>query len=247
MRPALGAGRVFVVAVRRRKMILNGHIACKRNAVFRYFFRKLTVAASGTNSKAYAKSLTRHVWTFDDALTDQFDKIYLEYFRPEGLVFQFFVCPRLVDEWEAGNFDYVRRQLSNPDANLLGWEQIGRLAEAGNLLGSHGVDHTPFTGLTAEQAAEQLEQSREMIKARTGRTPTSFAFPLGYVKPSSIEASIHARKWYDEVHLSDNSIPIGQVADGVFNRRHGEFGMCASRGLVAGALNIALGIRKWRS
>lgn len=228
-------------------MILNGHIACGRNAAFRYLFRQLSVSATRDNNKAYAKSLTRHVWTFDDALTDQFDKIYMEYFRPEGLVFQFFVCPKLVDEWEIGNFEYVRSQLSNPKAELLGWEQIGRLAETGNLLGSHGVDHTPFSGLSTEAAAEQLERSREMIHARTGRLPTSFAFPLGYVKPSSVEASVLARKWYDEVHLSDNSIPIGEVADGVFNRRHGEFGICASRGLLAGALNIVFGIRKWRS
>lgn len=228
-------------------MILNGHVACRRNQLFRRMFGKMSVTASSVNNRAHARSLTTHVWTFDDALTDQFAEIFQEYFEPAGLVFQFFVCPKLVDEWELGNFEYVRRQLNNPAAELLNWDQIGRLAESGNILGSHGIDHTPFSGIGSEQAAHQLELSKEMIKIRTGKEPRSFAFPLGFVTPSSIEASLHARKWYDEVYLSDNSLAIGELKDGVFNRRHGEFGMCATRGLLVGALNIVFGLRKWRS
>ena len=228
-------------------MILNGHIACTRNEVFRQFFRKMSVRANHENNKAYVRSLKKHVWTFDDALTDQFGKIFLEYFEPEGLTFQFFVCPKLVDEWEAGNVEYVRGQLKNPNAELLSWEEIGRLADAGNVLGSHGIDHASFSSMGVEQAAEQFERSREMIKKRTGHDPTTFAFPFGYVSPSSVEASLFARKWYQEVHLSDNALAIGEIDDGIFNRRHGEFGVCASRGLLVGALNILFGIKKWRS
>jgi peptidoglycan/xylan/chitin deacetylase (PgdA/CDA1 family) len=227
-------------------MILNGHVACTNNELFLRLFRKMCVSANDENNQAYARSLANHVWTFDDGLTDQL-KIFLEYFQPEQLVFQFFVCPKLIDEWEAGNIEYVRRQLGNPKAELLSWDAIGRLVESGNIIGSHGIDHTSFSSMSAEQSVEQLEQSRDMIKQRTGHVPTSFAFPFGAVSPSSLAASLLARKSYREVYLSDNSIAIGEIADGVFNRRHGEFGVCAARGMLIGALNILFGIYKWRS
>lgn len=227
-------------------MILNGHLACENNELFQWLFRKTCVGANHESIQAYGRSLAKHVWTFDDGLTDQLE-IYLEYFQPERLVFQFFVCPKLIDEWEVGNFEYVRRQLGNPRAELMSWDSIGRLIESGNTIGSHGIDHTSFSTMSTDQSVEQLERSRDMIKQRIGCVPTSFAFPYGVVSPSSLAASLLARKLYQEVYLSDNSMAIGEIADGVFNRRHSEFGVCAARGLLIGALNILFGIYKWRS
>jgi peptidoglycan/xylan/chitin deacetylase (PgdA/CDA1 family) len=227
-------------------MILNGHVGCTNNLPFLWFFRKMCESANHKNNQVYSRSLARHVWTFDDGLTDQLE-LFLKYFQAEGLVFQFFVCPKLVDEWEVGNIEYVRRQLNNPRAELLSWDEIGRLAESGNIIGSHGVDHTSFSSMSIEQSVEQLERSMDLIKQRTGYVPTSFAFPYGAVSPSSLAASLMARKWYREVYLSDNSIAIGEIANGVFNRRHSEFGVCAARGILIGALNILFGINKWRS
>ena len=227
-------------------MILNGHAACTNNELFLWLFRKTCVGANHESNQAYARSLAKHVWTFDDGLTDQLE-IFNEYFQPERLVFQFFICPKLIDEWEIGNIEYVRHQLDNPRAELMSWESIGRLAESGCIIGSHGIDHTSFSSMSTDQSVEQLQRSRDMIKQRIGHVPASFAFPYGVVSPSSLAASLLAREWYGEVYLSDNSIAIGEIADGVFNRRHSEFGVCAARGLMIGALNILFGIYKWRS
>jgi peptidoglycan/xylan/chitin deacetylase (PgdA/CDA1 family) len=127
------------------------------------------------------------------------------------------------------------------------WKDVVALLEAGNVIGSHGIDHRSFDDLGADESAEQLEGSRELIEQRIGYRPTSFAFPFGAVRPSSGDAGAFARRWYDEVHLSDNRLALGELTDGVFNRRHAEFGTCAYRGIAVGGLNVLFGIRKWRS
>jgi peptidoglycan/xylan/chitin deacetylase (PgdA/CDA1 family) len=228
-------------------MILNGHVVCWSNWAIREILLNMTVSASRENKEKYSQSLMKHVWTFDDALTDQLLDIYLESFQSRLLNFHFFICPKLIDEWSIGNKDYVRAQLRNPDAELLSWDEIGSLVEYGNLIGSHGVDHTSFVDMSEDQFEYQMEYSRELIKSRTGRLTTTFAFPFGHVGSKSIEVSLKARKYYSEVYLSDNSLKVGQLADNVFNRRHAEFGVCALRGIFIGSLNILFGIKKWRS
>lgn len=228
-------------------MILNGHIACKRSRLFEYIFGKITSTASSVNNFNYSESLLQHTWTFDDALTDQLEIIYENYFKPRKLLFHFFVCPKLIDQWELGNKDYVRYQLKNHNAEMLSWDDISKLVECGNIVGSHGVDHRSFINISRNEFIDQLEYSRELIEQRTGYRASSFAFPYGHVGKSSLRASIFAKEYYDEVYLSDNSLPIGQLADGIYNRRHAEFGLCAFRGILIGAINVAFGIKKWRS
>lgn len=227
-------------------MILNGHNRCKTGEVFQRIFRYCSVQANCVNAKRYATSISRHIWTFDDALIEQFE-IYYKSFESAKICYHLFLCPKLIDEWEMGNVDYVRRQLNNQKAELMPWESIGRLASAGIVLGSHGVDHASFSKMSADEAAEQFELSREMIKSRTGCEVYSFAFPFGRVSPSSIDASLFARRWYREVYLSDNSLRIGEISDGVFNRRHAEFGECAARGILVGMLNILFDIKIQRT
>lgn len=227
-------------------MIMNGHQACSRTNRFRRLFRATTVSATAANNRACANSLMRHTWTFDDGLSSV-SEIFSVDFAPSQLVFQLFVCPELTDAWEHGRVAYVRQRLQNQSAELLTWDEIGRLVEGGIIIGSHGLDHSSFSGMEEAWQVEQFERSREMIRVRTGQSPTSFAFPFGRVAPSSVEAAVFAKKWYGAVYLSDNSLPIGELAGGVFNRRHGEFGACAYRGMFIGALNIMFGIRPWRS
>ena len=227
-------------------MIFNGHNTCIKNKTFRFIFNNFYISAGQANNQKYARSLYKHIWTFDDGHIDQLKQIYYDYFKPEGLVFQFFICPKLIDEWEIGNSEYVRSQLRDPNAELLSWDQIGNLIDAGNIIGSHGIDHESFSGMSCNMMSEQLESSKEMIKKRTGITPNTFAFPYGYVSPSSIEASRAARKEYLEVHLSDNNLPIGEIENGIFNRRHSEFGICVIKGLFIGALDVILGINVGR-
>jgi len=223
-------------------MLLNGHIACRAGFEFRKFFNATSVSAGEGQSKFFSRSLTRHIWTFDDALKD-ITSIYSKYFKDEGKVFQFFVCPDLVNNWEQGNIEYVRNKLGNKDAIMLSWDEINKLIEEGNIIGSHGIDHASFSTMNETQMVDQLERSREMIRDKTGCYPNSFAFPYGKVS-NKIDVTKLARNSYSEVYFSDNSSMIGEISEGVFNRRHCEFGSCAYRGLLIGYLNVVLGIRK---
>ena len=86
-------------------MIFNGHNTCLKNKTFRFIFNNICISAGQANNQKYARSLYKHIWTFDDGHIDQLKQIYYDYFKPEGLVFQFFICPKLIDEWEIGNFE----------------------------------------------------------------------------------------------------------------------------------------------
>lgn len=227
-------------------MILNGHGMCSAGYSLDSIFQRFYRTATDENMKSCAKSLLFHTWTFDDALIDQF-RIYLEHFANQEKIFHLFVCPKLIDEWELGNINYVRGQLRNSQAELMGWDAVCKLAEYGVIIGSHGIDHSSFSTMSVEQCYQQYEHSKNMISARTGRKVNTFAFPFGRVAPSSVTAALEARKFYKEVYLSDNSLAIGELADGVFNRRHAEYGICAGRGILVGALDILLGARRWRS
>lgn len=226
-------------------MLLNGHIACKIGFEYRRFFNATCVSPGIGQSTAYARSLTSHIWTFDDALED-ISNIYFNYFKSEGKVFHFFVCPHLVDNWECGKYDYVRSKLGNKNANMLNWSKIQQLQEAGNIIGSHGLDHESFSNMSENQMIDQLEQSKELIFKRTGFNSDSFAFPYGKVSNSKLNGIKIARNSYNEVYLSDNSQKIGELSDGVYNRRHCEFGSCSYRGLLIGYLNVIFGLKKWQ-
>ncbi|MCJ2179799.1 polysaccharide deacetylase family protein [Novosphingobium album (ex Hu et al. 2023)] len=62
---------------------------------------------------------------------------------------------------------------------VLGWRELERLAADGAEIGSHSVTHPDFGQLDGPAARDELERSRDMIKARLGFAPASFAIPLG--------------------------------------------------------------------
>ena len=77
---------------------------------------------------------------------------------------------------------------------ILGWREVEALASAGAEIGSHSVTHPDFGRIGAEQAAEELEASRDAIAARLGIRPDSFAIPLGQSANWSPAAARAARQ-----------------------------------------------------
>lgn len=65
------------------------------------------------------------------------------------------------------------------DGTILGWREIERLASSGATIGSHSLTHPNFGLLSKAAAEEELFRSREVIAARLGITPASFAIPFG--------------------------------------------------------------------
>ncbi len=76
---------------------------------------------------------------------------------------------------------------SIPELPLLGWEELGRLAEEGVDLGAHSRTHPDLTRILPERIAEELESSLEAIERETGNRPASFAYPYGRVGPRVLE------------------------------------------------------------
>lgn len=89
--------------------------------------------------------------------------------------------------------DWADGQASRPE--LMGWREIDRMAAQGATIGSHSRSHPNFARISAEQARDEIFRSREIIAARIGITPTSFAIPFGRTKhwtPAAHETALRA-------------------------------------------------------
>lgn len=224
-------------------MLLNAHNICR----FEEIARALVAFSENPNFEdSLVESLLRHTWSFDDALRDV-SHIFKRYFLPKNKSFRLFVCPELVDLWENGKVSEVRSALKNPDATLLSWAEILELSNLGVEIGSHSCKHNFFDDLSAEEASLDMSRSRQLLEYRLGKTVNTFAFPFGYSKHRHDGLSDIGLKHYSKVYWSDNSRPLVCDVQGVYNRRHVEFGACAIKGLAVGALNIQMGLVKFRT
>lgn len=66
-----------------------------------------------------------------------------------------------------------------PRLPLLGWDELGRLAEEGVEIGSHTVSHPDLGTLDPDAVEREVERSAEAIESKIGRRPRSFAYPYG--------------------------------------------------------------------
>jgi peptidoglycan/xylan/chitin deacetylase (PgdA/CDA1 family) len=63
--------------------------------------------------------------------------------------------------------------------DLLTWDDVRSLAEAGIEIGSHGCTHTVLTALRAENARDEIVRSKKTIETELGRPCTLFSYPNG--------------------------------------------------------------------
>ena len=64
------------------------------------------------------------------------------------------------------------------DEDHMSWAQLHALADDGNEIGGHTLDHPHLTQLTAEQQHQQICQDRANLQAQ-GFTVRNFAYPFG--------------------------------------------------------------------
>jgi peptidoglycan/xylan/chitin deacetylase (PgdA/CDA1 family) len=77
---------------------------------------------------------------------------------------------------------------------LLGWAELGSLAERGVAIGSHTMDHVVLhANQAATDVSEQLRGSKATIEERLGVTCRHFCFPHGHPHDLSREAVEAAR------------------------------------------------------
>ena len=103
--------------------------------------------------------------------------------RDYGIPFTFFP----VTDWTDGRNAYFADK-------VMTWEQMAGLVEAGAEIGSHSVSHSDFGAIAPELYEHELEESRRLIQARVGRTPDTFAIPLGQARHWTAAADQVARR-----------------------------------------------------
>lgn len=96
--------------------------------------------------------------TFDDGPSAKYTEILLDGLKERGVKVSFF----LIGECIEGNEEIVKR-----------------MDEEGHLVGVHCLHHTDLTREKPEEANNQLEQTKSMIEAVTGKTPEYVRPPFG--------------------------------------------------------------------
>jgi peptidoglycan/xylan/chitin deacetylase (PgdA/CDA1 family) len=72
---------------------------------------------------------------------------------------------------------------ADPDRDLLNWDEIRELRDAGLEIGSHSDYHEPMTSRTLEDARSALTESREVLERQLGRGNYAFSYPYGAWSP----------------------------------------------------------------
>jgi peptidoglycan/xylan/chitin deacetylase (PgdA/CDA1 family) len=69
----------------------------------------------------------------------------------------------------------------DPAFELLGWDELGRVAAEGVSLGSHSRSHPRLPGLTDDSLTAEVAGSADDLATRTGTRPAAFCYPYGRV------------------------------------------------------------------
>ena len=121
--------------------------------------------------------------TFDDGNASDVE-IGLPALRERGLVASFFVVAGRI-----GSF------------GSLGRDDLLELARCGMTIGTHGMDHRPWRGLSALDRERELVEARERIAQAIGRPVDAAAVPLGLYDRRTLD---HLRRLgYRTVYTSE--------------------------------------------
>lgn len=82
-----------------------------------------------------------------------------------------------------------------PTMALMGWHELGLLAERGVELGAHTRTHPRLTELGADEVAAELEQPVTTMSRELGVTPRCFAYPYGAVSPTAVAQARARYQW----------------------------------------------------
>ena len=120
--------------------------------------------------------------TFDDGF-DNFASVAWPELRERRLPATLFVVADHVgrtNEWGT--------ETGIPKLSLLGWDELGRLADEGVSLGSHSRTHPDLARLDTSRLEDEVAGSFERIHRETGVRPEAFAYPFGHHGPEVADA-----------------------------------------------------------
>jgi peptidoglycan/xylan/chitin deacetylase (PgdA/CDA1 family) len=128
--------------------------------------------------------------TFDDAYQEVYGTAW-PVLKDLGLPATVFVPTGFVDGTSPAPIRPGAASRGTPPS-AASWDELGRMASAGMVaLGSHSVTHTDLDRLGREQAAEEAEISKRIIRERTGVTAEVFAYPRAVVAHEDVIAETY--------------------------------------------------------
>jgi len=81
--------------------------------------------------------------------------------------------------------------IRNADASavdgFLTWEQVAAMSKEGIRFGGHGAEHHLLSGLSLDEAREDIERCKAVMTSRLKEEPLSFTYPRGYWTPQVVE------------------------------------------------------------
>jgi peptidoglycan/xylan/chitin deacetylase (PgdA/CDA1 family) len=113
--------------------------------------------------------------TFDDGMRSVY-RFALPVISDFGATAHVFIATGAVGE----NSTWPRQPADIPSFEMLGWDEIEKLHNAGIAIESHTHTHPDMRTLTREQMEDECGAADSMIEKYLGRRPAYFAYPFGY-------------------------------------------------------------------
>ena len=112
--------------------------------------------------------------TFDDGYLDNFEFAapLLKAYSQSAV---FFITTDFIEK----EIDITINFRSYRGLKPMTWDQVGRLHELGHTIGLHGQTHRAFSVMSVAEAWDEMENSFELLKRRTGIIARAFAYPFG--------------------------------------------------------------------
>lgn len=123
--------------------------------------------------------------TFDDGFAN-FANVAAPLLKSRDLPATVFVIPSRVGGTNTWNAMPGVGQI--PSLELMTWDEIRAMDQAGFEIGSHGLTHAPLVSLDSPALATEIGECASIIEAATGKKPSSFAYPYGAYDPATIGA-----------------------------------------------------------
>jgi peptidoglycan/xylan/chitin deacetylase (PgdA/CDA1 family) len=136
--------------------------------------------------------------TFDDGCVDNYELVapLLESYDTRGL---FFVCPAFADASREQSFRLMERSAAvlgepNRDSRWLRMSraQIVELDRRGHGIGSHTLSHVPLAHINEAEAAQEVEQSAELLASWLGHDCLFFSWTYSWneITPHALKVAM---------------------------------------------------------
>lgn len=113
------------------------------------------------------------VVTLDDGFRDNYENAFpiLQRYRIPATIFLASGLMEKTNAWMEGR--------GYPSRQMLNWDEIAEMANAGIDFGGHTLTHARLSELPEDRALAEIAEGRQLIEDRLGRAIAHFAYPYG--------------------------------------------------------------------